>query len=376
MKIGIFLPNWLGDLVMATPTLRAVRGHFGGDAWVVGIMRPNLGELLEGTGWLDERWYFDPRARRRGLGHWSLVRRMRRERFDLVLILTNSLRPAVLAWLGGARERIGYVRSGRGPLLTGKVYPRRDRGRVAAGPMVDYYLAVAEAAGCGSRSRRLELAITEADREAAEAVWRQLGLRTDGRLIALNASGAYGAAKLWPLEHFGELARRVVDELDHDVLVVCGPGEGHVGRQIVGHADRTRVFALPERSLGLRTSKGCIERSRVMVSTDSGPRHLAAALGKPVITLFGPTLPIWVENPTVSSVNLQLDLDCIGCGRRVCRLGHHKCMRDLSVGAVYAKIVGLLGENCPAWAFGRTIESCTAQQGSIMRLTGTQTNDP
>lgn len=346
MKIGIFLPNWLGDLVMATPTLRAVRRHFGSDALVVGIMRPHLGELLEGTGWLDEQWYFDPRARRRELGHWSLLRRMRRERFDMLLMLTNSLRPALLGRLGRAKERIGYVRSGRGPLLTGKVYPRRDRGRVVAGPMVDYYLAVAEAAGCRPGSRRLELAITEADRRAADTVWHQLGLRTDGRLIALNASGAYGAAKLWPLEHFGELARRVVDKLDHDVLVVCGPGEGDVARQIVGHADRSRGFSLPEESLGLPTSKGCIARSRLMVSTDSGPRHVAAALGKPVITLFGPTLPVWVENPTVSAVNLQLDLDCNGCGRRVCPVGHHKCMRDLSVGAVYTEIVGLLRENC------------------------------
>lgn len=350
MKIGIFLPNWLGDLVMATPTLRALRRHVGFGAQVVGIMRPNLGMLLEGTGWLDEQWYFDPRAKQHQLGHRSLLRRMRSQRFDLVLLLTNSLRPAVLAWLGKARERVGYVRSGRGPLLTGKVYPRRDRGRLAAVPMVDYYLALAEAVGCPPESRRLELASTEADQRAADLVWRRLGLGADGRVIAFNSSGAYGAAKLWPARQFAELARRVADNLDHDVLVVCGPGERELAREITRHARHPRVFSLADQPLGLPTSKGCIRRSRLMVSTDSGPRHIAAALGKPVITLFGPTKPVWTENPTVSAVNLRLELDCIGCGKRVCPLGHHKCMAELSVDKVYTEVVKLLENSYSLWA--------------------------
>ena len=82
MNIGIFLPNWLGDLVMATPTLRAVRRHFGPPARLVGIMRPKLAELLAGTAWLDEQWYFDPRGNDQSRRRWALVRRMRQERFD------------------------------------------------------------------------------------------------------------------------------------------------------------------------------------------------------------------------------------------------------------------------------------------------------
>ena len=350
MKIGVFLPNWLGDLVMATPMLRALRRHFGREARIVGIMRPNLAELLAGTDWLDEQWYFNPRARQRGLGNWSLLGQIRRERFDMVMMLTGSPRSAILSWLGGAHQRVGHVRSGRGPLLTTKVYPRRHRGRPAAGPMVDYYLALAEAVGCPFESPRLELAVTEADRQAADAVWRKLGLRDDGRLITLNSSGAYGAAKLWPAEHFGELARRIVDRLDHDVLVLCGPTERNLAREIVHRADRSRVFSLADQTLGLPTSKGCIARSRLMVSTDSGPRHMAAALTKPVVTLLGPTMPVWIENPTVSTVNLQLDLDCTGCGKRVCPKGHHKCMRELSVDAVYAEVIELLRQDYSAQA--------------------------
>lgn len=345
MNLAIFLPNWLGDVVMATPVLRAMRNRYGAGARLVGIMRPYLAEVLGGTDWLDEQWYFDCRAKRKEHGHWALVRRLRRERFDMLLLLPNSFRVALLAWLGGATERIGYVRYGRGPLLTGKVYPRRKNGRVADGPTVDYYLALAEAAGCPPESPRLELATTEADEQSAKGVWKRLGLRTDGRVITLNSGGAYGGAKLWPTGHFGELARRIAAELDHDVLVMCGPKEREIARDVGHRADHTRVFSMADQPLGLGTSKACIRRSRLMVSTDSGPRHVAAAFGKPVITLFGPMLPVWSENPTQRAVNLMLDLDCIGCHKRVCPLGHHRCMQDLSVDMVYAEVVKFLEED-------------------------------
>lgn len=353
-SIGVFLPNWVGDLVMATPALRAIRRHFGPSSRLVGIMRPYLADLLAGTHWLDEQWFFDPRSKDRSLRAWAVAKRMRRERFDIALLLTNSLRTAIVAWLGGARERIGYVRYGRGPLLTGKVYPRtsiggaaplsarRAGGRVAPTPMVESYLKLAEAVGCPPESPQLELATTELDEQSADGVFRRLGIGENGRVITFNSSGAFGSAKLWPVEHFAVLARRVVNELDHDVLVMCGPSERETARRITRLADSARVFSMADQPLDLGTAKACIRRSRLMVSTDSGPRHMAAALGKPVVTLFGPMLPIWSENPTQRGANLVLDLDCIGCRKRVCPLGHHRCMRNLTVEMVYAEVVKLL----------------------------------
>ncbi len=345
MSIGIFLPNWLGDLVMATPALRALRRRFGRQSRLVGIVRPHLIELLAGTDWLDEQWPFDPRAKDPELRRSALVRRLRRHRFDLVVLLTNSLDTGLLAWLGGAKRRVGYAGYGRGPLLTTRLYPRRAGSRVAPSPMVESYLRLAEAVGCLRQSRRLELATTESERQLANEIWSRLGLRTDGRVITFNSSGAYGAAKLWPAERFAELARRVVDELDHDVLVVCGPHERETAREIVRRAGRARAFSLADQPPGLAASKSCIRRSRLLVSTDSGPRHVAAAFGKPVITLLGPTLRTWIENPTVREVFVSVELDCLGCAKRTCPLGHHRCMRDLSAESVYAEVVKLLEED-------------------------------
>jgi heptosyltransferase-2 len=196
--------------------------------------------------------------------------------------------------------------------------------------------------GCPPESLRLELTTTEEDRQSADGVWQRLGLRTDGRVMLMNSSGAYGAAKLWPVEYFARLARLVVDQLNYDVLVLCGPNERHIAREIAAQSGRRQVASMAEQPMDLGTSKACIERGRMMVSTDSGPRHVAAALGKPVVTLFGPMLPVWSENPTQQATNLVLDLKCIGCRKRTCPLGHHDCMRKLSVERVYEEVVKLL----------------------------------
>jgi heptosyltransferase II len=342
MKIALFLPNWLGDLAMATPAIRAIRRRFGPGARLVGILRPYLADVLAGTGWLDEQWFFHPRAKERERRGWALARRMRDERFDIAVHFTNSLRTAMVAWLGRAEQRIGYVRYGRGPFLTGRLYPRLAGREIVPGPMVESYLDLARALGCPDESPRLELTTTEADRRSADSVFSGLGLRDDGRVVALNSSGAYGGSKLWPIEYFAALARRIIDELDHDILVVCGPKERDIAREIAQLAQSPRAFSMADAPMDLGTSKACISRCRLMVSTDSGPRHVAAALGLPVVTLFGPMLPIWSENPTQRAANLILDLDCIGCHKRVCPLGHHRCMREMSVERVFQAAVELL----------------------------------
>jgi heptosyltransferase-2 len=158
----------------------------------------------------------------------------------------------------------------------------------------------------------------------------------------LNSTGAYGAAKLWPAEHCATLARQIVDEFDHDVLVLCGPGERDAARQIAVRSGSSRVFSLAAQAVSLGLTKACLARCRTLVSTDSGPRHMAAALGLPVVTLMGPTLPAWIENTSVRGPILRTDLNCLGCGKRECPLGHHRCMRDLAPDRVLGEVAALL----------------------------------
>ena len=195
MRIGVVLPNWIGDAAMATPTLRTLSDHFGDQASIFGIMRPYVAEVLDGTPWIDERLYYDPKGSSPDLWSWRLVRRLRELRLDCLLLLTNSLRTGVLASLSGARRRIGYARNGRGVLLTDRLKPPRQGRKLTPISAVDYYLELASLLGCTARSRRLELATTEENEHAADWVWDNLGLAKTERVVAFCPSGAFGAAK-------------------------------------------------------------------------------------------------------------------------------------------------------------------------------------
>jgi heptosyltransferase-2 len=322
---------------MATPTLRAMRQHFGADARLLGIMRPAVAEVLAGASWLNEAIPYDPRSANASLRTWPLVRRLRQERLDLAVLLTNSFRTAWAAWLSGARQRMGYNRYGRGWLLTDRLSVPMTSGKPAPCPMVEYYLKLAAQVGCPASSPRLELATSAADEAAAKQVFREYYLRRD-RVVVINSSGAFGAAKLWPVEHFAQLARRVAVALDHDVLVICGPQERDIAGEIERQAAHPRVVSLARHPLSLGLSKACVRWARLMVSTDSGPRHFAVAFGVPVVTLFGPTHPRWVANPTAQAIDVHINLGCLACQRRTCPLGHHRCMRELSVQTVFEAV--------------------------------------
>jgi heptosyltransferase-2 len=338
VKLGIFIPNWIGDAAMCTPTLRALRQHYGPAAHLVGIMRPYVADVLAGTPWLNDRIFFNQRSADPAEHTWAVLASMRRAKFDAVALLTNSFRTAILAKASGAAVRVGHVRYGRGLLLTHKVYaPRLGFSRLPS-PEIDAYLQVASALGCEPQSPRLELATLASDEAAADAVWKKWNLPSGNQVVVLNSSGAYGAAKLWPTEFFAHLAKRIATRDGLSVLVTCGPNERELAREVVRLAGHPRVVSLAEEPISIGLTKACIRRSRLMVTTDSGPRFFAVAFGVPVITLFGPTDAAWTRTHYDGETCLHHAVPCGPCGKRVCPLGHHDCMRLLSVERVYESV--------------------------------------
>jgi len=342
MKLGVILPNWIGDAAMATPALRALAEHFGPTASIVGIMRPYVAEVLEGTPWLDEQIFYEPKSQAPERDSWSLVKRLRRMRLDKLILLPNSLRTGAIAWLSGARERIGYARNGRGLLLTTGLRPPRNGRAYAPVSAVDYYLALTRAVGCPPVARTLELATTAENERAADRAWENLGLPAAARVVALCPAGAFGAAKHWPSEHFAELARRIAQAEACHVLVMCGPAERDTARRIASLAADPRVVSLAEQDLGIGLSKACVRRTRLVITTDSGPRHLAAGFQIPTVALFGSTDARWSINYNPREIRLREPLPCAPCAQRVCPLGHHRCMRELAVARVFGAARQLL----------------------------------
>lgn len=344
MKIAAFLPNWIGDAVMATPALRAVRTQFP-DAEIVGIHRPVIGGVVEGTGLIDRSLIWNPKGDERSQRGLRFAMQTRRERFDTALLFPNSLRSAFMAWVSGAKRRVGFRRDGRSWLLNDGI---EAKPKSPPHPVIDEYLRLAEHLGCTQFSRTMEVA-TQPHEEKQWHDFRQTHPSPFSwdRYLCLNPGGAFGAAKHWPTAQFAELARRISDELLRTVVVLCGPAERNTAREIAELAERRSVFAMADVPPSLGLTKAAIKYADLLVTTDSGPRHLAPPFDVPVITLFGPTHIAWSETYYGKAVHLQQPVDCGPCQQRECPLQHHRCMTELSVDRVFANVARMLERFAP-----------------------------
>ncbi len=338
MKIAVFAPNLIGDTVMATPTLRALRAGFP-DAEIAVVIKPQVAPTLDGAPWINRVIPFHAKSKDRSQRSLSVIKKLRAGRFDLAVMLPNSFRSALIAYASGIPRRVGYRRGGRGLLLTDHLEPPRDqRGNYIPTPIVAYYLELARLLRCPISSTRTELFTTEADENAADLAWERLNLAIGRPVVCFNTGGAFGPAKSWPNPSFASLARRLVNELDASVLVVCGPGERDSAREIVERSNHPHVVSLADEPMSIGLTKACVRRSSLMVTTDSGPRHFAGAFGVPVVSLFGPTHIEWTRTNLPNAVHLRHPVPCGPCQQGVCPLVHHRCMVDLSSDSVFKAV--------------------------------------
>jgi len=340
-NVALFLPNWIGDVVMATPAIRAVRERFPA-ANLFAVCKPYVAATLEGSPWFAGTILYD-RKGTKDRREVAVVRQLRRANMDAAVLFTNSFRAALIAALGRCKRRVGFVRYGRGFLLTDKLACAKDeRGKPKPCPVIDDYNKLAVKLGTADPGHRMDLFTTAADEAAADRVWVDLKLHQYPEVIGLNSSGAFGAAKLWPTDYFADLAKNLAQRRGAAVLVVCGPNERETAKAIVAGADHPNVFSLADRPVSIGLTKACIRRLDAFVTTDSGPRHFAAAFDRPVVTLFGPTHIEWTETYFDKAINLQKKVPCGPCQLRVCPLDH-RCMTELTVTDVQAATEDLLG---------------------------------
>ena len=190
----------------------------------------------------------------------------------------------------------------------------------------------------------MELSTTRDDEAAAERVWDKLGLTNASRVVLLNTGSAANASKSWPIDYFATVAKRIVEDPDVAVLINCGPKERDSAAEMENMVAHPRVTSLArEEDLPIGLSKACIRRSDLVVTTDSGPRHIAAALGTPAVSIFGATDPSWTLTYNPAEVNLQHDIECAPCWKKKCPLGHHRCMTELTPERVYDVVQRQLG---------------------------------
>ena len=350
MHIAVIMPRWVGDAVMATPALRALRGHFP-QARITGVMRPVIGDLLAGTAWLDDAIAYDRHRRDSACSFAAAVRGLRAARPDIAVILPNSLSSAALAWWGGGRRRVGAVGHWRRWLLTDPVPAHRDdRGRVTIVPPPQAFMDAVAAVGVPPGPLTVELVATARELAAADAAITHLfpDRPTAGQsapLIVLNDNSASGTARAWGREKLAGLARWLAERVPGARIVIhCGPADREQSRAVVAGAAHPAVAGLHDIvDLPIGLSKGIFARAALAVSSDSGPRHIAAAFGVPTVALVGPTDPRLGRSDPARCVEIRRDLACSPCGRTECPLGHHDCLRLVTVDEVGRAAVDLFG---------------------------------
>jgi heptosyltransferase-2 len=316
----------VGDVALATPSLRAIREHYP-DAHIGYLMRPYVKEVLEPGGWCDEVFYWPASKNKAKRQHdfLRLAKEIRQRQFEVAVLMSNAFRAALLARLAGIKVRIGYSRDGRGPLLTVKMLPDRINGKYAPVSMVRYYGALARYLGCCVEEDRLELAVCEEDAKAADCLLEKQGIGPDERFIAINPGAAFGSAKCWPAERFAEVANGLHKQTGLRSVVLYGPGEQQIAAKIEQCASREAV-TVPPQMVPLGVLKGILRRCAVLVTNDTGPRHFAKAFGRPVVTVFGSTDPRWTETVYPAERKVRVPVPCGPCMLKRCPLDH-RCMQ-------------------------------------------------
>ena len=323
---------------MATASLADLRRSFP-QARIDVLVRPGRDGLLEGLDCFDSLRVDDSRRGVRRVV--ALASELRRERYDLALLFTNSLRSALLARLARIPERIGYRKGGQSVLLSRRVEPVRtaDGKGWKPRPMPEIYADLCAAVGVRRGDGRPRLAVSDAQEARALRARRALGVDPGERLFGLAPGAAFGASKLWPVERFARLADSLAERLGQRAIIFCGPGETAIADELSHRMARPHVNTARQ-VLGLDLMKPFVRDLSLLVTTDSGPRHIAAAFAVPAAVVMGPTDPRWTNANLETTVVVRHDVPCGPCHLERCPLDH-RCMLEITPEEVLASIEGL-----------------------------------
>jgi heptosyltransferase-2 len=326
--ILVRLPNWVGDVVMATPAMRAIR-RAAPRARVVAVGGGAAGRLLSGLSSIDEFVALDRAGRHGGwFGWWRAGRELARRRPDLFVVLPHSLSSALLATASGARTRLGYWTRERSFLLDAKPRLAMEGARRLPIPMTRLYLELLRAIGVDDCDERLELAISTDEQERANVELERLGLAADEPYAAVNPGASFGSSKFWTVDAFAQTIRGLRERHGLRSLVLCGPGEESLARSIALAAGPAAVDTSAQ-PLALELLKPVLRRARLLVTTDTGPRHVATAFQTPCVVVMGPTDPRHTASNLEHTRVLRVDVDCGPCHLKTCPLDH-RCMTSLT----------------------------------------------
>jgi heptosyltransferase-2 len=330
-RILAVAPNWVGDSLFFLPAVDALRLRYP-NARLDLLAKPGIASLLRDSGRF-ERVHTVPAGAGRMARFWAHWR-LREQRYDLAVVFPDSFSTALGAFLTGASIRAGRRGEGRSVFLSwGFRLPPRLRQK----HVVEEYLELAVACGAEAPSQpQPTLTVSAAGVEERQRLFRENAVEK-GLLIGLCPTSAFGSSKQWPAEHWSSLAREL-KERRFQVAFFCAPNE----LDPVAAMARASGYPLPVLTPSLPGLAACLAACEAVVANDSGPLHLAAAVGTRCLGLYGPVDPTWSAPLSPRSAWLYLGLECSPCFAKVCPLGHHKCLQDMAPASVLEALTALL----------------------------------
>lgn len=325
---------------MATPALAALRRHWP-DARLTVAGPAHAAPLLAGSGLHDALVELSSRKVAGWAGMRRSIREVRAGRHDIAFVLTNSFSSALVVARAGVGVRVGFAGGGRGVFLTHAVPRGREAGyHQLPVPMVEEYFRLLESVGVPRGDPHTVLATTTAEEREAEIWLEGSGIGCGERLFGIHPGSSFGPSKLWYPEKFAAVADALTARWGGRALVFCGPTEQGLARSIASAA-RTPVVTAADRPLSLGALKAVIRRLDLLVSTDTGPRHLGPAFDVPTVVIMGPTDPRFTNTNLGRSLVVRAGVDCSPCQLKACPIDH-RCMTRLEPEHVLAAASRLL----------------------------------
>ena len=264
-----------------------------------------------------------------------------KKRYDLAVVLPNSIRSGLIAFLSKAQIRIGYKRLGHFILLTDVLKRQIEGKKYLPIYMGKYYGALMNLIDLHIEKKHPKLFISKENDSKAYKIWDRK--ETDTNNILLVPGACFGASKLWPESHFASVIDEIGATKKAKFLISPGPGEDSIAEKIKSLA-KYPVDIIPSSECDLSLLKAIIKHADILVSNDTGPRHMAHALATPSIILMGPTDPRHSENPGEKAVILRHDVTCAPCHLKICPKEEHLCMAGIHPKRVCEAIEKILSQ--------------------------------
>ena len=328
-RILIRAANWVGDALMTTPVVRAVRKNYPRSRITV-LAKPWVIPVYENNPHIDDIMVYRADGRhKRGWGTLTLAADLRKLRFDLAVLMQNAFEAALITWLGRVKERLGYNTDARGILLNRcvKMNPELKKRH-----LIGYYIGILKGGGLKDDGMNMDLFLSEADRSFAQAMLGNHLSDATRPVIGINPGATGGTAKRWFPDRYAELCDRLADHYQTRVLIFGGPGDEPLGDYIVNKTKGNCINIAGQTTLG--QAFALIETCSVFITNDSGLMHAAAALDVNQVAVVGSTDPVATCPYSDKADMVRVPVHCSPCLKDVCP-SDHECMDRISVDMVF-----------------------------------------